>query len=89
MDLCGRPNSDVVFNLRNDAKDKYKLAVRQVIRQYEGEFSDELYDHLLSKYMNNFWKVWSSKTFNKLLNVARTNGEVDHHKVAAIFRHIK
>ena len=63
--LCGKPSTGALFDLMKDAKYKYKLAVRQAIRTYEGKFSDELYEHLLSKDMNSFWKTWSSKAGKK------------------------
>ena len=83
--LCGRPNCGAVFDLMKDAKYKYKLAVRQAIRIYEGRFSDELFEHLLNKDMNNFWKTWSSKTCKNVLTVAHIDGEADDHKIADIF----
>ena len=83
--LCGKPTGGAVYDLMKDAKYKYKLAVRQAIRTYEGRFSDELYEHLLSKDMSSFWKVWSSKTCNKVINVSCIDGEADDHKIAEIF----
>jgi len=52
---------------------------------HEGKFSDELYEHLLSKDMNSFWKTWSSKACKKVLSVASIDGEADDHKIADIF----
>ena len=83
--LCGRPGTGAVFDIMRDAKYKYKLAVRQAIRTYEDRFSDELYEHLLSKNMGNFWKVWSSKMSHKVLNVECIDGESDDQKIADVF----
>jgi len=35
--------------------------------------------------MSSFWKVWSSKTCNKVINVSCIDGEADDHKIAEIF----
>jgi hypothetical protein len=68
-----------------DAKYKYKLAVRHAIRTYEGKFSDELYEHLMSNDMNHFERVWSFKVCNKIVNTSCIDGEVDDHKIAEVF----
>ena len=46
--VYGKPCSGVLFDLMKDAKYKYKLAIRNAVRNYEHKFTDELYDHLLS-----------------------------------------
>jgi len=48
-----------------DAKYKYKLAVRDAVRM----FSDKLFDHMVSKDMKSFWKVWSKKTCKNVVSV--------------------
>ena len=84
--LDGKPHSGSIFNLMKDAKYKYKLAVRQSVRDYEDRFSDELYEHLLSKDMPGFWKTWSAKTSKKLLHVPNIDGKVDDVSIAEVFR---
>lgn len=83
--LCGKPNSGTVFDIMKDAKYKYKMAVRHAIKSYEQKFSDELYEHLLSKDMSNFWRVWSSKVCNKITSARCIDGEVDDHMIAEVF----
>jgi len=84
--LCGEPGSGAVFDLMKNAKYKYKPAVRHAIRTYEGKFNDELYDHLMSKDMSNFWRTWSSKTCDKVINNSCVDGEVEDCKIAEVFR---
>jgi hypothetical protein len=62
--LCGKPACGAMFDITKDAK--YKLVVHHDIRTYEWKFSDELYQHLMSKDMNYFWRIWSSKVSNKV-----------------------
>ena len=84
--LGGKPHSGTIFDLMKDAKYKYKLAVRHAVSDYENRFSDELYEHLLSKDMTGFWKTWSAKTSNKVFNVPNIDGEVNDGKIAEVFR---
>jgi hypothetical protein len=67
---CGKPNRGVIYDVMKDAKYKYKLAVRQAVRTYEDKFSDDLFEHLLSKDMYGFWKTWSAKTCNNVTNIS-------------------
>jgi Reverse transcriptase (RNA-dependent DNA polymerase) len=83
--LCGKPSNGAVFDLKKNAKYKYKLAVRHAIRTYEDKFSDELYDNLMSKDMSNFWRSWSSKTCNKSINTTCVDGEVEDRKITEVF----
>jgi len=39
------------------------------VRTYENRFSDELFDHMMSKDMKSFWKVWSKKTCKNVVSV--------------------
>ena len=69
---CVKPKTGIIFQLMKDAKYKYKLAIRDAVRSYENKFSDELYEHLLSKDLNSFWKTWSAKTC-KITSVSNIN----------------
>jgi Reverse transcriptase (RNA-dependent DNA polymerase) len=82
---CGKPHSGSVYNLMKDAKYKYKLAVRHVIREYEDKFSDELYEHFLSKDMCSFWKTWSAKTSKKILKVTKIDDCLNDNDIAEAF----
>jgi hypothetical protein len=39
----------------------------------------------MSKDINHFWRVWSSKVCNKIVNTSCIDGEVDDHKIADAF----
>jgi hypothetical protein len=84
--LGGKPRNGIIFDLMKDAKYKYKLAVRHAVNEYEDKFSDELYEHLLSKDMPGFWKTWSAKTGKKFMNVPNIDGNVDDVAIAEVFR---
>ena len=64
-----KPKQGTIFNDMKNAKYKYKLAVRDAVRSYESRFSDYLFDHLLSKDMQGFWKVWAHKTCKSVISV--------------------
>jgi len=74
--LGSKPRNGSIFDLMKDAKHKYKLAVRHAVTEYEDKFSDELYEHLLSKDMPGFWKTWSAKTGKKFMNLPNIDGNV-------------
>jgi len=63
--LCGRPRNGSMYELMESAKYKYKLAIRDAVKSFENRFSDELFEHLLSKDLNGFWRMWSAKTSKK------------------------
>ena len=60
--IRGKPRNGIVYGIMKDAKYKYKLAVRQAVRSFEDQFSDELFEHLLTKDLNGFWRTGSAKT---------------------------
>ena len=84
--FAGKPRHGVYFDIMRDAKYKYKLAVRQAIHAYESQFSDELFDHMLSKDMSSFWKVWSVKACNKIVSTKCVDGRVCNKDIAELFR---
>ena len=68
---AGKPRQGFTFEHMKDAKYKYipgpqPISVRDAVRTYENRFSDELFDHMMSKDMKSFWKVWSKKTCKML-----------------------
>jgi len=62
---AGRPSSGSVFDLKKNAKYKYKIAVRDAVREFEGRFDDELLSNYMKKDFNSFWKTWKKKAHNK------------------------
>ena len=69
----------------NDAKYKYKLAVRNTIKSYENKVSDELYDNLLEKNMSSFWKTWKSKLGAKPVHTTHVSGLSNDSDIAEMF----
>ena len=60
--LGGKPLAGCIFESMKNAKYKYKLAIRHVVKEYEDKFIDGLFDHLMSKGMARFWSTWSAKS---------------------------
>jgi len=83
---AGKPKEGTIFNDMKDAKYKYKLAVRDAVRSYESRFSDDLFDHQLSKDMQGFWKVWAHKTCKSVISVDSIDGKTDDLEIANAFR---
>jgi hypothetical protein len=54
MEICSRPQSGSVYELKNNAKYRYKLAIRDAANQFEDKFNDELLD----SYMNKDLKIF-------------------------------
>jgi len=81
-----KPKQGTILNDMKDAKYKYKLAVRDAVRSYESRFSDYLFDHLLSKDMQGFWKVWAHKTCKSVISVDLIDGKTDDLEIANAFR---
>ena len=67
--------------MRN-AKYRYKLATRKIIRSFKNKFSDELYESLSHKNFSGFWKTWQSKCVNKKSVVTSIDGKHDDFEVA-------
>ena len=84
--LSGKPKYGCVFDIMKDAKYKYKLAMRDAIRSYEDQFSDDTLKHLSSKDMNAFWRTWSAKTCKKVLSTNCVDGVTDDYHLAEMFR---
>src|SRR4030088_370532 len=71
---AGKPQTGTIFDMKKNAKYKYKLAIRDAIKQSENIFSDELYDHICKKDFNKFWVTWNNKTGQTLTNVMEVSG---------------
>ena len=82
----GKPRQGPLYDCMKDAKYKYKLAVRDAIRVYEQRFTDDLYNHMLSKDMNNFWKTWSRKTSKNIISVNTIDGHTDSAEIVDVFK---
>ena len=82
----GRPNTGDIYQLMRNAKYRYKLATRKIIRSFENKFSDELYESLSHKNFSGFWKTWQSKCVNKKSVVTSIDGKHDDFEVAECFK---
>ena len=59
---AGRPQSGSVYELKKNAKYRYKLAIRDAANQFEDKLNDELLDSYTNKDFTNFWHCWKKKT---------------------------
>jgi len=82
---AGRPSSGSVFDLKKNAKYKYKLAVRDAVREFEGRFDDELLSNYMKNDFNSFWKTWKKKVHNKRPNISVIDGVSDDHSIVNKF----
>jgi len=83
---AGKPRSGTVFSIMKNAKYRYKLAVKDAVRAFEEKCSDELYDNLLSKDLNNFWKCWKKKQCKNVTKISTIDGKCDDLDIAEVFK---
>lgn len=84
----GKPRIGLLFDNMQQAKRKYKFAVKDAIEQYENRFSDELYNNLLNKDMPSFWKIWNVKNSdNKSVLSSCIDNLSDDLSIASCFKH--
>ena len=82
---AGRPSSGSVHDLKKNAKYKYKLAIRDAVREFEGRFDDELLSSYLQKDVNTFWKTWKKKAHNTRPKISVIAGVSDDHSIVNKF----
>ena len=58
---AGKPRSGSIFEIKQDAHYKYKLAIRDAAKTFESQFTDDLLELYMQKDMNSFWRSWKSK----------------------------
>ena len=75
----------VIFQIKNSAKYKYKLAIRHAVLEFENRCDDDLSNLFLHKKMPEFWKVWSSKFRRSSTSDVFINGSNDPSHVANVF----
>jgi Reverse transcriptase (RNA-dependent DNA polymerase) len=81
----GKPKRGVYFKQMKDAKYKYKLALKNVVHEYENRFSDELLDNLSNKNMHSFLKYWNAKNSGKKSFIPNIDGCCSDEKIAQVF----
>ena len=82
---AGKPPDGFLFNLKKNAKYRYKLAIRDSARAAEEEFSDDMYESLCNKEINQFWKTWKNKTRVGPPAVSMVDGTVQPREIADKF----
>jgi hypothetical protein len=82
---AGRPQSGAVFELKKNAKYKYKLAIRDAANQFEDKFNDELLETYMNKDFNNFWHCWKKKTCKKSPRASSVEGLTNDIDIANRF----
>ena len=71
---AGKPQSGSLYDLKKNAKYRYKLAVRDAANQFDDKFSDELLDSYMNKEFTNFWHCWKKRTCHKSPRVSSVDG---------------
>ena len=81
----GKPIRGPIFDQMKDAKYKYKLAIRDVVKTFENRYSDELFVCMLNKDIKTFWKKWKSKRNGKDVIVPNIDGGQTDREIADVF----
>ena len=84
-DSAGRPRSGSIFELKQNAKYRYKLAIKDAANQFESRFDDELAESYLSKDFNTFWRLWKNKVHAKKPHISHVAGHSDDIGIANAF----
>ena len=84
-DSVSRPRSGSIFELKQNAKYRYKLAIKDAANQFESRFDDELADSYLSKDFNTFWRLWKNKVHAKKPHISHVTGHSDDVGIANAF----
>ena len=58
---AGRPVTGWLCKIKTNSRLKYKMAIREALREYENRYNDELYEHFANKDTPSFWKSWAKK----------------------------
>ena len=83
---AGCPRSGQTFYLMKSSNCRYKLAIKDAVHAFENKFSDELYDSLMSKDLNTFWKTWKRKCCNKNISIPNIDGKSTDTEIAEVFK---
>jgi len=82
---AGRPSSGDLFQLKKNAKYRYKLAIRDAANQFEAQFDDELLSSYTRKDFGSFWRTWKNKVYKRKPNTTCVNGFSDDLSIANSF----
>src|ERR1700733_6791484 len=84
-EICDKPKSGIVFDLKRSSKYKYRLALRQAAETQDMEFDDEISNLYLAKDMNKFWKKWHDRFSKQKTKPHNINGKIDDQDIADVF----
>ena len=84
--INGAPRTGPIFRCMKSCTLKYKRAVRLAKKQYDSQVDDDLYDHLLTRDSDTFWRIWRNQNKDSNPLVTRVNGEVSQTGIAEAFR---
>jgi len=62
---AGRPRSGSIFNDKTAAKRKYRSCIKLNKRNGSDSISDKLFDGLITKNQQSFWKIWQANFSKK------------------------
>jgi len=82
---AGKPSIGPLYEGKNHAKYKYKLAIRDAAKLAEEDFSNDLYDVLCDKDYKQFWKTWKNKTKGSPTNIGSVCGSMIPQEIANKF----
>lgn len=57
----GLPKTGLIFSIKNDAKFKYKLAIKKAAEKYGSRYDEASILHISNKDSTEFWNAWSKK----------------------------
>ncbi|MFI5407479.1 MAG: hypothetical protein ACHQ1D_13325, partial [Nitrososphaerales archaeon] len=81
----GKPSTGLVYRIKTSCKLNYKLAIKNAFFEYENSLKDDLFDNLLKKDSESFWKCWSSKLRHTTPKGITVNGSSDDKIIADAF----
>ena len=83
--LSGKPMSGPIFQCKKECHYRYKIALRKHKQADQKQQSDAMYDDLLNRNNNAFWKSWNS--INRVGNstASRIEGETDEKSISNVF----
>ena len=64
----GSPSEGSTYHNMRQAKAAYKAALNECKKDSETQFADDLFDSLMAKDMDGFWRTWKSKFGRKSLH---------------------
>jgi len=82
----GCPRSGMVNNNRLQCKYKYKMAIKNAIRDADTVFNEDLFDHFCSKDDESFWRAWRKRYCSSSVKTANiVNGKTGNREICTEF----